>query len=91
MLCQNDSLDIGQREFDFVIASNVLHELPDIETSCARIYGMLKPGGIFFVTEPAMHVGQPVFEDEMSILVKIGFQEVERPKLRGGRSMVFKK
>ena len=90
VLSDAGTLDIGG-DFDFVLTANVLHELPDIEVSCREIYKLLKPGGIFYVTEPAFHIVDSVFEYEISVLNKAGFTEVERPNILGGKSIVLKK
>jgi 2-polyprenyl-3-methyl-5-hydroxy-6-metoxy-1,4-benzoquinol methylase len=40
--------DVGQSEYDVVIASSVFEHVEDWQTAVARVYRALKPGGVFY-------------------------------------------
>jgi ubiquinone/menaquinone biosynthesis C-methylase UbiE len=42
-----DSLVLPPESFDAVLGLNILHLLEDAQAAIARIYGLLKPGGVF--------------------------------------------
>lgn len=42
-----DSLELEAESFNAVLGLNILHLLEDVEAAIARVYELLKPGGIF--------------------------------------------
>lgn len=42
-----DSLALEPESFDAVLGLNILHLLDDAQAAIAKVYGLLKPGGIF--------------------------------------------
>ncbi|MFC6671109.1 class I SAM-dependent methyltransferase [Marinobacterium aestuariivivens] len=42
-----ESLELEAESFDAVLGLNILHLLEDVEAAIARVYELLKPGGIF--------------------------------------------
>lgn len=88
VLVRPDDLGIGT-ELDFVLASNMLHEVPDLESLLGQIYNSLKPGGVFYVMEPRGHVKPQRFADEVGLAHAAGFQETGRPALWREQCVVF--
>ncbi|WP_417529648.1 class I SAM-dependent methyltransferase [Marinobacter lipolyticus] len=42
-----ESLELGAESFNAVLGLNILHLLEDAEAAISRVYGLLKPGGVF--------------------------------------------
>lgn len=61
MLTQFEAIDEKNNQFDAVIGSSVLHHL-DIDLALAKIYKLLKPGGIGSFAEPNMCNPQIMFQ-----------------------------
>ena len=76
-LCQNDSLGLEgiEEEIDFVLASAVVHEVPDASNLFSEIYKVIKPSGQLLVLEPKGHVTGRDFETTVSIAEKSGFHQ----------------
>ena len=74
---------------DFVLAFWMLHETPSAEQFCRQIAGVLSPGGRFLVAEPAFHVTQAVFDEELAAAARAGLKLVERPRVRASRAALF--
>ncbi|GGO80508.1 hypothetical protein GCM10011348_17330 [Marinobacterium nitratireducens] len=55
-----DSLPLEPESFDAVLGLNILHLLDDVEATIARIYRLLKPGGIF-VSSTALVGSLPIY------------------------------
>ena len=45
---------LADTAFDVILAFDILHILEDFEQAVQRIYGLLKPGGIFLIVTPCM-------------------------------------
>jgi SAM-dependent methyltransferase len=74
---------------DFALAFWMLHETPSAEGFCREIGGLLAPGGRLLVAEPAWHVGEPLFEEELAAAARAGLRVLERPVIRVSRSALL--
>jgi SAM-dependent methyltransferase len=87
-LCRRDALGL-ELEVDFALACNVLHEMPDLPGLFTELRDRLRPGGRFFVMEPAGHVGGKAFEREIGLALEAGFVEEARPRVFREHSSVL--
>jgi len=74
---------------DFALAFWMLHETPSAEEFCREIAGTLSPGGRFLVAEPAFHVAEAVFDEELATAARAGLKLIERPRVRVSRAALF--
>ena len=58
-----------KESFDVILAFNMLHTVDDVQKVMQRIYGLLKPKGIFISVTPCL-------QEKMSFLVSIQIQLV---------------
>lgn len=70
------------RQVDFVLAVAVVHELPSAETFFREAGATLKPGGRLLLAEPAGHVKQPIFDEELAFAVSSGLTITGRPTIK---------
>ena len=54
-ICNGRQIDVPIM-FDFILASNSLHETPDPASLLEDLFTRLKPGGRFLLMEPASHL-----------------------------------
>ena len=84
--------DIGISEpLDFALAFWMAHETPDVERFFDQVYQALKPGGLFFITEPRFHVKVEDFGRELEFSAKVGFEVKEEPLVKFSHASVLKK
>jgi len=76
---------------DFALAFWMVHEVRQQQDFLKQIFEMLKPNGRFLFVEPLIHVTGTAFEQTVSQASEIGFQEIERPRVRASRAVVFGK
>ena len=86
--CRRDALGL-ELDVDFALACNVLHEMPELPGLFAELRDRLRPGGCFFVMEPAGHVGSRAFEREVGLALETGFRELARPRVFRERCAVL--
>ena len=77
--------------FDFALASNVLHEAPDLSALITQVAAVLKPGGLFYIMEPYGHVREAAFEQELDTCREAGFLELDRPRVARERCALLQK
>lgn len=53
------ALELGGRQFDVVISSEVIEHIPEPQRLIRSVYRVLKPGGLFIVTTPRKGGGLP--------------------------------
>lgn len=92
-ICKGDSLGLGdiKEEVDFVLASAVVHEIPDTFHFFSEIYKTMQPSGRLLVLEPKMHVSETDFEITISIAQKNGFTVISSPEIRSSRVVLLQK
>ena len=88
--CAADSLGVSQR-VDFALASNVVHETPDDQGLFEEVHGLLEPGGVLFVMEPAGHISVRRFEQSVETAANVGFTVTGRPKVWRERCVLLSK
>jgi ubiquinone/menaquinone biosynthesis C-methylase UbiE len=76
---------------DFVLASAVVHEVPDPERFFSEIHAVLKPGGMFLVLEPRGHVSVHSMEENIARARSAGFAEAGRPRVNMSRTVLLLK
>lgn len=74
---------------DFVLAFWMLHEVPDVDGFLATIFAFLAPGGGLLVAEPAVHVGQATFDDEVARARRVGFEVQPVEGIRFSRAVLL--
>mgnify|MGYP006280819251 CR=1 FL=1 len=79
-----------QGPYDFVLASNVLHEMPDPAGAAHAVAASLKPEHLLYAMEPAGHVNENTFETELDEFKKAGFTEVARPRVIKERCAILR-
>ncbi len=92
-ICKNDSigLDDIREEIDFILASAVVHEVPDISSFFSELYGTLKSTGHLLVIEPKGHVSENEFEKTIAIASENGFEIAGLPEINRSRVVLLKK
>ena len=83
-VCSHDSLRTDNLEgvADFVLASAVVHEVPDSSSFFTQLFSSLKEGGELLVIEPSHHVSQKDFSNTVETASSAGFTPVNEFKLR---------
>src|SRR4030042_3774459 len=87
-LCKADSLGLN-RQFDFVLAFWMVHEVPNHLVFFEEIKSLLKPSGKFLLSEPILHVNQAMFEKTVKTAESVGLVLKEKPKIYLSRSALF--
>lgn len=72
-----DSLNFSKENYiDFAFAYHVIHEVPRPDKLFCEVYTILKPGGLFLLSEPKGHVKRVEFENQCFHAKNAGFQIV---------------
>ncbi len=87
-LASPDSLG-NQPKADFVMAFWMVHEVPDQRKFLAEIFGFVKPGGLFLLVEPILHVRKQTFLRTVQTANEIGFIEKDRPRIHLSHSVLL--
>jgi 2-polyprenyl-3-methyl-5-hydroxy-6-metoxy-1,4-benzoquinol methylase len=87
-LCKADSLGLN-RQFDFVLAFWMVHEVPNHLAFFKEIKSLLKPSGRFLLSEPILHVNQAMYEKTVKTAESVGLVLKEKPKISLSRSALF--
>jgi SAM-dependent methyltransferase len=69
----------------------MVHEVPDRARFLAEIYAALKPGGLFLLAEPHIHVPRASYNVTRDLALKAGFVPVEEPKIFLSYAVLLKK
>jgi ubiquinone/menaquinone biosynthesis C-methylase UbiE len=77
--------------FDFVLAFWMVHEVRDQTVFLREIYEVLKPAGKLLIVEPKIHVSGEAFNETVMRAKGIGLLDVDRPRVRLSRSVLFQK
>ncbi len=76
---------------DFALAFFMLHEVRDSGAFLEELYTLLKAEGLFFLTEPKVHVSKSKFEQVLQEARAVGFTIRRRPVVRFARSVLLAK
>ena len=87
--CGNDSLGLDEKA-DFILTFYMIHETPDPIAFIDEISGLLKPGGIYYLAEPKLHVSKKQYQEVLSQCKKNGLSVIEEKGFIS-RIAVFKK
>ena len=74
---------------DFALAFWMIHEVPDSRDLLKEIHSILRPGGLFLMTEPSLHVSKAMYMESMRMAEKAGFTIKEGLKISLSRSALF--
>jgi SAM-dependent methyltransferase len=88
--CESDRINL-KAQLDFALSFFMLHEVPDSRAFLEELHSLLKTGGLFFLTEPKIHVSRHIFEQVVQEAQSVGFIALKRPAVRLGRSVLLVK
>ncbi|WDP92736.1 MAG: class I SAM-dependent methyltransferase [Desulfobacter sp.] len=74
---------------DFILAFYMVHETPDFNAFFAQAAPHLAPGGRFLVVEPPFHVSGARFEEIAGAAEENGLSIADRPRGKGGKSLLL--
>lgn len=74
---------------DLVLAFWMLHEVPDQAAFLGQVRGLLKPGGVFYLAEPRMHVSAKAFAESLALAESKGLMLIETPEVRLSRGALL--
>jgi ubiquinone/menaquinone biosynthesis C-methylase UbiE len=89
-ICESNRIGI-ETQLDFALAFFMLHEVPDSRAFLTEVYSLMKNGGLFFLTEPKVHVRRRRFEQVVREAESVGFMVLKRPAVRFGRAVLLVK
>ncbi len=87
-LSQSDSLGVKDN-IDFALAFWTVHEVPAPVKLLGEIHGALRPGGLFLLVEPRLHVSPQQFEELIAAASATGFSLRDRPKVALSRAALL--
>lgn len=89
----SESLGVSDlaNQIDFVLAFAVVHEMPSAWRFFAEVATTMKPDAHLFLAEPAGHVAETQFDEELSAAAAAGLEAIATPKVARSRSLVFRK
>ncbi len=85
------ALDGYENAFDFVLAFAVVHELPSAETFFAEAARAMKPGASLLLAEPAGHVSDDEFGQELAFAAEAGLKAFGGPQIWRSRAAALRK
>jgi ubiquinone/menaquinone biosynthesis C-methylase UbiE len=77
--------------FDVALAFWMIHEVPDQGVILAEIFGALKVGGLFLLSEPRVHVSAASFIRTVVLAGECGFSRASTPQISFSRSVILTK
>lgn len=75
---------------DFALSFWMLHEVPDKRIFLEKVRDVIKPGGVYFLVEPKVHVTKKTFTEEVGIAQSCGMELLNFPQVRLSRAAVFR-
>jgi cyclopropane fatty-acyl-phospholipid synthase-like methyltransferase len=76
---------------DFALAMAVVHEMPSAGQFFTEAAAAMKPDATMLLVEPAGHVKDELFAEELKAAADAGFVVTERPALRHSHAAVLRK
>jgi ubiquinone/menaquinone biosynthesis C-methylase UbiE len=76
---------------DFALAFWMVHEVPDRKRFLKEVFDSLKPGKLFLIAEPVVHVPAARFAETIADATSIGFRLVAQPRIAFSRSALLGK
>lgn len=87
-----EALELGDLgPFDFILAFYVVHEVPDAGRFFREVAAVLRPGGRVLVVEPALHVSEQEFVEELAAARATGFAVENGPRVLLSRTALLTK
>ena len=86
--CQSQALGL-QEPCDFILSFYMVHEVPDAGSFFRELKSVLKPGGLFLLVEPKMHVSKKQFEQTAARAYAAGFRKQAEPLIRFSRAVLL--
>ena len=86
--CEDNKIGVTEG-VDVFLAIHVVHEVPDKALFFMAVKNILKPKGIFYVSEPKGRVDKAEFEEMIMIAKKNGFKIKDQPKIYLDRAIVM--
>jgi hypothetical protein len=86
--CGPAHLDLSAKA-DFILAYYMVHETPNPAAFFSETRALLNAHGRFLIVEPRFHVKKDAFEAMVGLAVQNGFKVIDRPKRKGGRSVLL--
>ena len=92
-VCREDRLNVDDLEdvADFILASSVVHEVPDNISFFTELHKVAKEGGKLLVIEPAGHASNQRFACTEDAAEKCGFTLVDNHTSRKKLTALFRK
>jgi ubiquinone/menaquinone biosynthesis C-methylase UbiE len=87
-LASPDSIGFYEKA-DFILAFWMAHEVPDQRRFLSEIRNLMKPGGLFLLVEPKIHVSTKKFSRAIEAAKELGFAIKESPKIRMSQCALF--
>ena len=87
--CKPDTLDIDASA-DFILASWMVHEIPDRTAFLHEVRNLLKPTGRFLIAEPKLHVTAAAFQETIDLARAAGLELCAEPRIRLSRAALFR-
>lgn len=84
-------LDDRDSAVDFVFAFAVVHEFPDAARFFVEAARAMKAGATLLLAEPAGHVSEAEFANELASAAENGLKLVDRPSVRGCAAALLRK
>ncbi len=76
---------------DFALTFWMAHEVPDTARFISEIRDILAPEGVYYLSEPQLHVSRDAFQNLCATVLSCGFEIMERPDVAFSRARVFRK
>jgi ubiquinone/menaquinone biosynthesis C-methylase UbiE len=85
------ALEAYEGAVDFLLAFAVVHEMPSARTFFAEAARAMKPGASLLLAEPAGHVSEDDFANELALAAEAGLVTTGRPSISRSQAAVLKK
>ena len=89
-LTKSDNIGISE-PVDFCLSFWMVHEVPDRTRFISEIASVLKPGGLWLIAEPNIHVSRQDFNRTLEIAKNTGLSVVDRPRIFLSHAVLLKK
>lgn len=74
---------------DFILTFWMVHEVQNQRAFFEEIFNLSKPGALFLLVEPILHVSKKAFLEELQIADEIGFTIKGKPRIRLSHSVLL--
>ena len=90
---EGDSMGLADLDskVDFTLIFAMLHEVPAPDRFLVEIAKASRQGGTVLLAEPAGHVADEAFADELKLAAQAGLEVIDRPSIRRSHAALLKK